>query len=70
MVPVADAVSDEHAVVLPLEDTTVANVAVPGAGRGHRLTRRTKVPLRILKQVKTRFYKLPAASKYIFLGLK
>ena len=43
--PVADAVSDEHAVVLPLEDADAADGAVPRPRRLHRLAHRAELPL-------------------------
>ena len=41
----SDAVPDEHAVVLPLEDADAADGAVPGPGGLHRLAHRAELPL-------------------------
>ena len=43
--PVPDAVPDEHAVVLPLEDAHAADGAVPGARRLHGLADGAELPL-------------------------
>lgn len=50
MVAMTDAVTDEHAVVLALQDADVADVAVPGPGRRHGLAGGAKFPFRVLKK--------------------
>lgn len=47
------AVSDEHAVVLSLEDADVAHVAVPSTGRGHGLANHAQLPGIALKKIKS-----------------
>ena len=67
VVAVADAVADKHAVVLSLEDADVANVAVPGARRCHRLAGSAKVPLGVLntsKKIKQVRHPTTALTKY------
>ena len=48
---VPDAIADEHAVVLPLQDADVADVAVPGARRRHRLAGHAQLPRVVLQAV-------------------
>lgn len=55
MILVSNTISDKHAVVFPLQNTSIANAAVPGSRWGDRFTHSTQFPLATL-QSKPVFY--------------